>query len=166
MKKTLNIIFLTFVLFTSFVVFYPKDKLYYLLQEKLLAYNVTLESQKIKSNAFSLEIENSYVLLSGSKIASFKKLNLSFFGILIEDVKTLGTFTNTLPHAKTIEVDFGIGEIAVAKGDFGEILATLNLSNKKIIVDAKINSAIKGKYNMIFAKFKKVGDKYVYEFSF
>ena len=166
MKKFLNIVFLFFVLLTSFVVFFPKEKLYYLLEEKLLAYSVTLETQEVKSNPFSLDIQNTHILLAGSQIASFRGLNISIFGATAKDVKTVGAFANKLPHAKSIKLDFGISKIGVVKGSFGEILAILDVFERKITLEAKINSATKNRYRDIFAQFKKQGDKYVYNYSF
>jgi hypothetical protein len=166
MKKILNSLFLTFVLVSSFVVVFPKDKLYSLLQNELLTYNITLESKDVASKPFSLNIQNSDVFLSGSKILSIQMSNIGFFGADFEGIVSHGTFKDMIPNIKNINVSYSIGEFAKASGNFGEVKASLNLSDKKIIIEAAINQATKNKYAIIFAKFNKSGDKYVYEFSF
>ena len=166
MKKLLNIIFLSLVFITTFVVFFPKDKLYFYLQKKLLAYNVVLESEEVISNPCSIDVKNTYVLLSGSRIASIKNLHVSLLGIKLENVRAQGNFQNTMPSAKTIDVGLGIPEFANANGTFGTIVGKVDISNKKLIVDAKITPAIKNKYNMLFNQFKQKGDIYVYELPF
>lgn len=163
MKKFLNIIFLVLVFIASFVIFFPKEKLYYYAQEKLLVYNIMIESKSIKSQPFSLDAQQSYVLLSGSRIASIKHFNISLFGMTFEDVQGIGAFKSTVPDSKEIHISYKPGTFAKIDGDFGEIVGILDISDKKIIFEAKIQEAVKNKYNMLFSKFKKVGEIYVYE---
>jgi len=163
MKKFFNVIFLIFIFIASFVIFFPKEKLFYYAQEKLLAYNIMIEPRDVKSQLFSLDLQKTYVLLSGSRVASIKHANISLFGANFEDVEGIGAFKSTVPTAKEINIFYKPGVFAKVKGDFGEIIATFNISKKKIILVAKIQQAVKNKYNMLFSKFKKVGDIYVYE---
>jgi len=166
MKKSFNLIFLIFVLLTSFVVFFPKEKLFYLLQEKLLAYNVTLETKSVTSNALSLDVQNLDILLAGSQIATLQTLHLSLFGIKASDIKAVGVFANKIPNVQTADIHFGVAEVGSVKGNFGTLLVSINIFKRKIVLEAKVNANIKNKYRMIFTQFKKVGDKYVYEYSF
>ena len=166
MKKILNFLFLSFVFLTVFVAVFPKDKLYFFAQEKLKAYSITLESQKVESNAFNLEVTNTNVLLAGSKVASIKHLSISMLGANFSSVRPLGHFKNMIPQADSVDVALGLGEVGVAKGSFGSVAALLDLSKKKIILKADVKPAVKNKFSMIFKKFKKQGDGYVYELPF
>ena len=163
MKKFFNIIFLVLVFTASFVIFFPKEKLFYYAQKKLSAYNIMIESKNIKSQPFSLDVKKSYILLSGSRVASIKHFNISLFKMNFEDVQGIGAFKRTIPTAKEIDIFYKPGIFAKADGDFGEIIGTLDIKKKKIIFKAKIQQAVKNKYSMLFSKFKKVGDVYVYE---
>lgn len=166
MKKVLHFLFLTLVFLATFVALFPKEKLYYFLQEKLVAYNVTLESEKVISHPFSLELKNTNVLLANSKVASVKNLNLTLLGLELLNVRSLGNFKNMLPPADLIDVTFTLGEFGVAQGSFGAIHTKLDLDTKKIIIEADINQAVKNQYNMAFGQFKQEGEVYVYELSF
>jgi len=163
MKKVFNVIFLVFIFIASFTLFFPKEKLYYYAQEKLLAHNIMIESKNITSQPFSLDVQKSYVLLSGSRVASIKHFNISLFGMNVEDVQGIGAFKSAVPSLKQINLLFKPGVFAKIDGDFGEIIGTINISKKKIILKANIQQAVKNKYSMIFSKFKKKGDIYVYE---
>ncbi|WP_373035036.1 hypothetical protein [Sulfurimonas sp.] len=163
MKKIFNVIFLVFIFIASFIIFFPKEKLYYYAQEKLLVYNIMIESKSIKSQPFSLDVQQSYILLSGSRVASIKHFNISLFGMNFEGVEGIGAFKSTVPASKQINIFYKPGTFAKVNGDFGEIIGTLDIGEKKIIFEAKIQQAVKNKYSMLFAKFKKVGDIYVYE---
>ena len=166
MRKILSTLFLTLVLLTSFIAFFPKDKLYFFLQEKLLAYNVQVESSSVKSKAFALDIKKSYILLSGARVAKVGEIHISLLGVTLKNVQALGSFKNMVPTLKSVKIEYLPKISGVAGGDFGKIDSRVSLSEKKVIFEAKVNQAVKNRYKMIFAEFKKVGDKYVYEFSF
>lgn len=166
MKKVYHFIFLSIVFIMTFIVVFPKQKLYYFLQEKLVAYNITLESEEVVSHPFSLELKNTHILLANSKVASVKHLTLTLVGAELLNVRSLGTFKNMLPVADRIDAHLSLGEVALAQGSFGEIAAVLDLDRKKLILQAKMKQAVKNQYNTAFAQFKKQGDMYVYELSF
>ncbi|MDQ7045574.1 MAG: hypothetical protein Q9M32_06665 [Sulfurimonas sp.] len=165
MKKILNIIFLSFIFLASFIIFFPKEKVYYFAQEKLAIHEINIESKIVESRLFSLDLQESTLLLSGSPIAKIKHLNISLFGMRIEDIRGIGAFEHTVPSLTQVDIAYKPGVFAVASGDFGEITASFKLSDMKIILKANMQQATKNKYSMIFAKFKKVGDSYVYEIS-
>lgn len=165
MRGFLNVLFLTLVVLVSFFVFFPKEKLYFLAQEKLLAYNVTLKSKVVKSNAFSLELRDLDVFLSGSRVANVGEVRIGLFGVLAKDARADGTFKEMLPVASVVDAGLGFGEIARASGNFGEVVASLNLSERKLVLEAFVDENTKRKYNAVFVRFKKVGDRYVYEIS-
>ena len=54
MKKLFGFIFVTLLFFISIVAFFPKEKLYFLLQKELLVHDVTVKSQKISPEPFSI----------------------------------------------------------------------------------------------------------------
>lgn len=166
MKKIFNFVFLIILFVVSFVAFFPKEKLYFLLQKELLVHNISIDSQKITDNPFSIELANSFILLSGSKIASIGKTNISIIGINMENINAINSFKNIVPNVKTINIKYSIGKFATIRGDFGEIIGYFDLSNKKVIFEAKIKKNIYEKYHTLFSNFKKIGDKYSYEFTF
>ena len=165
MKKILNTIFLTFVLFSSFVAFFPKEKLYYLLEKQLQPYSITLAAKEIRPNAFSLDLDNLSVFLAGSKVAEIKHLHLSLAGVKLEEVQTVGMIATEAPNIKMAEINF-VGLRAVIKGAFGSVDADGDIFKHKVVVVAKISATTKRKYSTIFGAFKRVGDKYVYNYSF
>ena len=120
MKKVYHFIFLSIVFIMTFIIVFPKEKLYYFLQEKLVAYNVTLESEEVVSHPFSLELKNTHILLANSKVASVKHLTLTLVGAELLNVRSLGTFKNMLPVADRIDAHLSLGEVALAQGSFGE----------------------------------------------
>ena len=89
MKKLFSFIFITFLFFISVVAFFPKDKLYYLLQKELLVHDVSINSQKIASAPFSIGTDNTYVYLSGSKVINIGKVHISLLGINIKNIKAI-----------------------------------------------------------------------------
>ncbi|MDF1875390.1 hypothetical protein JHD48_06560 [Sulfurimonas sp. SAG-AH-194-I05] len=166
MKKVLYFVLLVSVFIATFIIVFPKEKLYFLLQEELTTHNIHIESQTITSNAFSLDIKNTNIFLAGSKIASVKNLHVTLLGFDASHIRSLGTFKNMLPPIDTVETSLSLEELATAKGNFGTLRVAVNLESNKLVVTANINSVIKNKYNMLFAQFKKQGSTYVYELHF
>jgi len=163
MKKFFNILFLVILFIASFIAFFPKEKLYYYGQKKLLPYNIMVQSKAIQSEPFSLDIQQSSIFLSGSKIATLQHCTISLLGIHCKNIEAIGTFKSTIPTFKQIDIFYKPGVFATINGDFGTITATLDIKEKKIIFKAKIEQAVKNRYKILFATFKKRGDIYVYE---
>lgn len=163
MRGFLNVLFLTLIVIVSFVVFFPKEKLYSLAQEKLKDYSVAIETKSVNSEMFSLELLELEAFLSGSRVASVGDASFGLFSVRLNDVRAMGSFADMMPVISVVDARIGFGEIARASGNFGEVVACVLWSEKKIILEAFISDSIKNKYKIIFAKFKKEGDKYIYE---
>ena len=166
MKKIFGFIFLLILFVVSFIGFFPKDKVYFLLQKELLVHDISINSQKVKTQPFSIGTENSFLLLSGTRISKIDTINVSLTGIVATNIKAINSFKNIVPDIKSLNINYTLGKFATVSGDFGKIFGFLDLSNKKIIFEANIKRNVWKKYNTIFSNFKKVGDKYTYEFTF
>ncbi len=166
MKKLFGFLFVTFLFFISIVAFFPKEKLYFLLQKELLVHDISVDSQKILPSAFSIATNNTFVLLSGAKVVKVGEIDFSVLGVNIKNIKGINTFKNLLPEISNISIDYKSGHFASVMGDFGAVLGYFDLANRKITFEANIKHNIWKKYNTIFSNFKKIGDKYTYEFTF
>ncbi len=166
MRAFLKYIFLIVVFFTVLVAVFPKEKLYFFLEQRLKAYSVTLESQSIEPHLFSLDVDNSDVLLAGAKVVSIKNLHISLLGIKVQRVRPMGAFKSMMPMVDSAVVSLNPSRLGVASGAFGEVTASLDITNKKLLIKASIKAATKSKYKMLFKKFKKQGDLYIYELPF
>ena len=166
MKKTFGFIFLVILFMASFVAFFPKEKLYFLLQKELLVHNISIDSQDITDYPFSIALNNNNILLSGSEVVSIEKVNISLTGIDADNIKGINSFKSIIPDIKSLNLNYTIGQFMSAKGNFGEVTGRLDISKKKLVFDANIKHKSWVKYNTIFSNFKKKGDKYSYEFNF
>ena len=166
MKKVLNFLFLSIVFVVSFVVVFPKEKLYFLANEKLKAYDVSLESSKLESSSTGLMVENTYVLLAGARVASIRNMDLSLFGIEIQRVRLLGNFASMFPRVDLVDVSYDFDEFAKASGNFGDIVASIDRASNSLILKAKVEKKTIKKYNLVFLNFKNVGGEYVYKLHF
>lgn len=161
MKRFFTILLLCVVFLTSFVLSFPKERLYYYAQEKLLSYNVVVESQTLRSDFCGVYGKRDTLLLSGSRIATIKEFSLTLSGMHFSDIKALGSFKSSVPVLKSIDISYNPKRFLVARGDFGEIVGSLE--GKKILLEAKITQGVRNRYSMLFSNFKKIGGKYVYK---
>jgi len=166
MKKVFNFLFLTTLFVVSFVAFFPKEKIYSLLQNELMPYSVALESQKVDSNPFSLDLKNTAVLLSGSQVAKIRKAHISLVGMSFEGISAVGSFREYVPVINSIDIKYKTGEFLDVISDAGTARGIVDISAKKLIFEVKLKPTEIQKYAKALTQFKKVGDKYVYELNF
>jgi len=166
MKKLFGFIFVTLLFFISIVAFFPKEKLYFLLQKELLVHDISVNSQEVSSSPFSITTNNTFVLLSGAKVAKVGEIDFSVLGINIKNIEGTNSFKNVVPDISSVSIDYKFGQFANVQGSFGSVLGYFDLTNRKITFEANIKHNIWKKYNTLFSNFKKIGDKYTYEFTF
>lgn len=98
--KKINILF--YFIFSLFVLIFlfPKENIYYLLEEKLLSKNIIIDEKKINENLNSLEIKDGILYFQNNKIFSFSNIlfetNIFKNRLSIKNLKMENIFKNYL----------------------------------------------------------------------
>ena len=138
-------IFITFIVFCfAFLVFMPKQELYFTLEKELAKQDIEINEQSIEEGIFSLNLIKPVIYVKGIKIASVEKINI--FTLIF----------NTNINVKSLILDdslksFAPGKIDVANisyslfspfnvnigatGSFGAIEGSVNLNERTLRLD-------------------------------
>lgn len=163
--KTITLI-LVFIL--TFLISFPKNKVYELVLDNLAKYDVSIVSQDKDISSLGIELDNNNIYLSGAKIAKVSKIDFEMYRIKANNIRFSGSFKQMLPSIEEALVYIKLGDFLNVTGKFGTIVGNLDISNKKIILTANITSNMYNKYRNVFKIFKKSKDTkgYIYEFNF
>jgi len=80
MQVVKNIFISLFVVWFAFLLFMPKQELYYALENELLAQGIEINEEEINPGIFSLQVKNITVYVKGIQVAKIEELN--FFTLL------------------------------------------------------------------------------------
>jgi len=167
--------YLAYMLFfiLSFLIFLPKENLYFLLEKELSKKEVFISDEVVTTSVFSLEVDSALVSYEGIEVAKIKKtkfdLYLFYNAIELNDIELSSLVSNYWPSkVQSAVVSYSVLNplevTAVARGSFGEIKAHYLLKESKVKVVLKPSKLILSKYRSSLRYFKKSKDgEYSYE---
>ena len=161
-----KVVFLILLFIGVFIVSFPKDRLYNATMETLNNHDIQVVPQNKTLTSLNWKLNNTELYLSKSTIAKVKNIDISLTGINIKNIKGQNAFKDMLPEIKNININYKIGEFCTILGDFGKIIGTVDITNRKVIFLASIKLPVYIKYKTIFGQFKKSDKGYIYEYSF
>lgn len=169
---------LGFILFFIISVMYlsPKENMYYFLEKELKPYGVVVSKENIEDRAYYLNINNlnvSYkeiesMLIDNSDFYIFVLYNqVSLTNIKIE--KALSVFIPV--NIESVNLYYSIfnplNVIASAKGEFGELDASFNITENRLHLDLFPSKLMLKSYKNTLRKLKKTENgEYTYDKSF
>ncbi len=159
-------LFLVILFMIVFIVAFPKDRVYYTALEIANKNDIQIISRTKDITLFDINLNNVNIYLSSANIAKAANIDIGLFSSEINNIWFLGTFKNMVPKIKSIKIFYKIGNFLVIEGEFGKIIGSLNLLDKKIVFSADITEAVFKKYQNILTGFKKTNKGYIYEYNF
>lgn len=154
-------------------IFFPKQNLYYKMQEIAVEYKVKVFENQIKENLFSLELLDGKLIYEGIEAAKFQKAEIMLLGfynsVHVRSITLSGVVKNFLPQKiEQIDVSYSfLHPLAVRfwiKGDFGTAEGYYEIKENKIIVNLHPSKMMKMHFRSSLREFKKLKDGvYSYE---
>lgn len=166
MNNITKTLILIFIFLITFIISFPKDKIYYYSLSKLKEHNIAINSLKKDIGLMNIDLQNNIIYLSNASIARASSIDIGLLSIDVNNVNFQGSFTSLVPKIDHIKIWYSLGKFLEVKGKFGNIIAKTDIFNKKIIFTANIDQNTYNKYRNIFKKFKKSKEGYKYELSF
>ena len=145
--------------------FFPKENLYYKIQEYALQYKVKVFEKKVEEKLFSLELLDGKLLYKGIETATFQKahiLLLGFYnGVHINSVTLSGLVKNFLPQKiEQIDVSYSLlHPLEVRfflKGDFGSAKGFYEIKSSKVVVKLHPSKMMQMHFKSSLREFKKL----------
>jgi len=153
--------------------FFPKENLYYKMQETAVQYKVKVFENQIKENLFSLELLDGKLSYEGVEAATFQKAEIRLLGfynsVHVYSVTLSGVVKNFLPQKiEWIDVSYSflhpLEVRLLAKGDFGRVEASYAIKDNKIIVNLHPSKMMQMHFRSSLREFKKLKNGvYYYE---
>ena len=159
-------IVLVMVFIVTFVISFPKDRVYHLLINSLESYDIQLQSKDTDISALGIDMKNSEIYMSQSQVGYIDSIDIGLFSMKMENVRFQNSVKQMVPDIKELNLFLSLGEFLNISGKFGSIAGTIDLGNRKIVFVANIKDSIYKKYKNAFGVFKKVKNKkgeYIYE---
>jgi len=132
-----------FILLIFLVIFAPKQRIYYLLEDKLAKEGIVISNEKFSDNLLGLSIKDADIYVKGIKMAHVASLDLDIFflynRLTINSVHTDKGIQNIVPKSiDNITAVFSIikpYKIAIeGVGSFGEVKGGVYLNMNKIFL--------------------------------
>ena len=166
MKKLLLFFMVVILFLVTFVVSFPKDRLYALMQNELQKKSVQLSSRELNSHLLSLELKENSVSYENIKILNIDYAKFSFVGVNIRNISSDGTFETIFPNIKSVDIRFKTGRFLDIKSSIANAKGMLDLKNRtlNIVISPKSQEFLN--YKMLLKKLKKEGGNYVFKYSF
>ena len=97
-----NILVIILATILSIIIFAPKDRLYFMLEEQLREQSqMVISNEKLNNGLFGLEIENGDISIKGIELIKFDLIDISSFifssSIKIENIKIDKSISSMLP---------------------------------------------------------------------
>jgi len=145
--------------------FFPKENLYYKMQESAAQYKVKVFENKIEEKLFSLDLLDGRLLYEGVEAATFQKVEIMLLGfynsVHVTSVTLSGLVKNFLPQKiERIDVSYSLVhplEVRFwAKGDFGEADGSYEIQKNKIMVNMHPSKVMQLRFRSSLREFKKL----------
>ncbi len=165
----MRIIILVFVFILTFIISFPKDKVYYFMLKSLSSYDIQVDTFSKDISVFGIDMKKNNIYMSKAKVAYAEKIDIGLFSINLNNIKFNGTFKEMIPSIDNINIYIKPGKFLDIIGQFGSIMGSVDILDRKVVFKANITSKIYKKYNNIFMLFKKNKDikgEYIYAINF
>ena len=144
MQMVKKIFFTLFLLWISFIVFMPKQEIYFGLEKELAKQGIEINEGMIEEGVFDLVLNDVTVYVEGVKVATVKRI--SFFTVLwyskvkIEEMHTDKGLKSIISvyMEKTVLFHSVMNPLHVyfkARGDIGELKGDISLSDHKARIE-------------------------------
>ncbi len=153
-------------------VFFPKTKLYYLLEEQLFAHKITISKETVVESLFGISLEKSHLGYEGMELVEVPHVVINLYGIsnTIEarDLFAKHTFFKWIPEKiETVRFSYNVWSpfniTFMAKGDFGNVEGYYHLKNGIFYATLSPVEKTKGRYKELLKYFKEDKGTYWYE---
>lgn len=144
MQMVKKILIALLAVFFSIAIFAPKRELYYLLEDRLMQYDIIISNEKIHDGFFTLWLEHPQIYFKGIKIAQIKRVDLMtlflYSRVLADGLTVDESMQKWLPkEIGTLLASyqaFDFRHIALeAQGEFGKAQGYVALHERKIHID-------------------------------
>lgn len=165
----MKIISLILIFFITFIISFPKDKIYYFILNSADKYNVQIVNQNKQISLFDIKLNENKIYLSKAYIGTIDEINIKLYNLSISNIVFENTFKDMIPNIDTLNIYPLLNGFLNIKGKFGAVVGDINLMDKKVLLKANITEAIYNKYKNIFKIFKKSKEEkgiYIYEYNF
>jgi hypothetical protein len=170
-KPLLYIIVSIYLIF----IFISKDRLYYLLEQKLQSKDITISNKHNSNNIFGINLNAGKIYYKDVNIANFDKIN--FFTLLlyneieIDSLSGNGIVANFFPgKISYASIKYNIlspNKISIkANGEFGTANGNFDILSNQISIYIDANKTVENKYKLIFSKMKNIKGVLTYEQKF
>lgn len=145
--------------------FFPKENLYYKMQDIAVEYKVKVFENKIQENLFSLELLDGKLIYEGIEVARFQKADIMLLGfynsVHVQSVTLSGFMKHFLPQKiEQIDVSYSLVhplEIRfLLQGDFGTAEGYYEIKENKIIVNLHPSKVMQLRFKSSLREFKKL----------
>ncbi len=121
----------------TFLLFFPKQNLYFLVEKELKKYDIVISDEIFLSQFLGFELQDAFLYIKGVKVAKIDNAKISLFGIKI------------------------------SSKEIGNANTKININNKSIIVNFKPTKNFIVNYSLILQHLKKQKNgNYHYEYKF
>ncbi len=164
------ILFLLFIV--SLILFFPKNQIFYLLEEKLQTKDIIVSDEIRNSKFFSFEIKGANIYFQNLLTANIKDINITSFilfsKIEAKQILISKSFEQFLPNKiDEISLTYSISDfkniLINAKGEFGTFSGNIDVVSNVLKGELEASSLMKSKYRNLLTQFKLENGKYKYE---
>lgn len=171
MKKFLII---SLTAYLSLIFLMPKENLFFTLEKFLAKEKVVISNESHSDNLISLSVRNaevSYDKLAFGNIEKISAYPLIFVNYLsISDTFISNDFKNMFPRkidsiTALYSIFYPFKVLLSFDGDFGEASGSIDIKDRLVQIELTPSEKIK-KNRSFMGKFKKVEDKFIYEYRY
>lgn len=141
MKKVLKTLLLTLFFILTLIYFFPKENLYFLVEEKLQKEKIIISNETIEFNFIGFFLKDFDLYYDGIKVAKIENLDITY---------SFFDFNKILISSKSKEV--------------GNLEGKFDLFQLKFESSFKPTNKIKTKYGSLLRKLKMKNGAYLYEY--
>ena len=159
-------ILLILVFIITFVISFPKQKVYFLILNNLSNYDIQLQTKNKNISPLGIDLKSNDIYMSKSQIGHIDSIDIGLFGLSLNNVKFSGTIKQMIPDIKEVNIYLSMGEFLNISGEFGKIVGNIDLIKREIKIIAKMDVNNYNRYKNIFGVFKQIKNKkgeYIYE---
>jgi len=159
----------------SFIFFFPKDNLYYLLEKKLSENKLIISNEVLEEKLLSYSIKKPDIYYENTKVSQLKDISFEmlFFknSIKLSNIKIVDDFKKMLPeNIDFITVTHNIKNPILldiqSKGEFGTLSGTIRLYDKIVNINLNASNKMKQKYKSILKQMQLQKGVYTYEYKY
>lgn len=175
MKKIFKISTLVFAFLLSFLLFLPKDSIYFLIEEKLAKEKIVLSNEQITGSLFGFEIKGADVFYENIAVANVNKITLKsyllFNEIKIKDIRLMESLQAFAPSLiDEINIKYSVFDFKNIKidsfGNFGNVKGKVDLINGVLFLELTPSNKMRSLYGNVLSNMKFNNGNYTYEYKF